>query len=679
MANIALVYKFRSDAGTLSEGNWYSEFYLDNLQRMPLSKVARSKGVTLADTKIGLTMNPVRPAQVFALCRHDFPQDAKVRLISSTESMEYLNNTDLDFNFLVSNPPVAGVSVVRAGTSTRITSAGLVAAVSADTARIDFNPTTLLPRGINIEPSRTNSLLYSADLSNAAWTKTGLNAFGAGSIADTVLSTDPAGTNLADFIQESNANSEHGVTQALASLAANADYTFSYLVKAQGRDKVRLQITDTTANTNFVQADFDLANCLVTTTAVGGNGVANTDHCKITRFQNGYFRVELSGKPNTAANTGLTVKLGLLDGSGAISYAGDSTSGIIAWGGQVEAGIDTTSYVGTTSAAVTRAADAVTVTAAAGEYTRTITRDTSEADDAFTSAGTFPLTASGTDYWVRSIELVPSYKYDSGWKKAWPAITPYTLQEWEDDNWYTGGLLPEERVGYPINYIHVMPTPQYAGYWLCLIDAQNGNTITFEDNDVEVLASDNSINSGISGFYDFAEGQTVVVSGFTNPENNGTFTIASRTDDKIIFAEDVLVDEAPGNTILMSTGNVNIGRFILGPMLQTRHNMVYGSGLRYDPKSVTNESKNGTVYTRNYSNVREFDFALDMMDKSEAIGGVLDLQLRKGDFGDVLVIGDPEDPYIYATAFLAKMKELSAIENTDFDAQSTAFRVRETK
>jgi hypothetical protein len=80
------------------------------------------------------------------------------------------------------------VTFTRTGnTATVINSSGLVAPINADLPRFDYDPTTLLCKGLLIEESSVNLLTYSELFSNAVWNvKTNVGVA-------TSATTDPAG------------------------------------------------------------------------------------------------------------------------------------------------------------------------------------------------------------------------------------------------------------------------------------------------------------------------------------------------------------------------------------------------------------------------------------------------------------------------------------------------------
>lgn len=91
-----------------------------------------------------------------------------VFLADFIENRYAVNGAEYDFADLF--------SFSRTGTAYYFNSSGVLTAASSNVPRFDYDPATLLPRGLLMETSRTNNLLYSDDLTNAAWTKTNCTA-----------------------------------------------------------------------------------------------------------------------------------------------------------------------------------------------------------------------------------------------------------------------------------------------------------------------------------------------------------------------------------------------------------------------------------------------------------------------------------------------------------------------
>jgi hypothetical protein len=172
-------------------------------------------------------------------------------------------------------------------------------------------------RGWRCEGARTNLVTYSADLTQAAWTKS--NA----TIGSNALATLD-GTSEADKIIEDNTTNQHSV--AFAAICASGDLVcYSQFLKAGERTQVALSL-DVTGTP--IVAKFDLSAGEITAADAGFWWV------DMYPFGNGWYRCILSV---VATQTSVTAKTHLLDASGNISYAGNNTSGAYAWMAQIEA------------------------------------------------------------------------------------------------------------------------------------------------------------------------------------------------------------------------------------------------------------------------------------------------------------------------------------------------------
>ena len=234
------------------------------------------------------------------------------------------------------------ITFTRATGGGRFNAAGQYEWLSANQPRFDFDPVTLEPRGILIEEQRTNLLLRSAEFDNSSWGKARSSI-----TANTVVAPD--GTLTADKLVEDTTNNSHFTSQTL-NLTAGTTYALSVFAKAAERPRVQLQTANVANWAQSVAATFDL----VSGTVVGGNGV-------ITHVGNGWYRctiIATFGGANAAG--GLNVITTPSDTTNQV-YQGDGTSGLYIWGAQLEGGSFPTSYIPTTTAQVTRAADVCSV------------------------------------------------------------------------------------------------------------------------------------------------------------------------------------------------------------------------------------------------------------------------------------------------------------------------------
>jgi hypothetical protein len=242
---------------------------------------------------------------------------------------------NLDLNFAGTKTLDPRITFTRASTGTYVGSDGLVKTATTNEARFDHNPTTGESLGLLVEEARTNLLLRSEEF-GTWWTP----------IRATVTSnstTAPNGTVTADtLIEDTTATNSHLIYAGAA--AAAGTYTFSIYAKAAGRTVFEIQ-QESGGNSRFTLTGNGTA------LALGANTVS------VTNVGNGWYRCTSS---YTA--TALHFNYITLNNGSTTFYTGDGTSGIYFWGAQLEAGASPTSYIPTTTATATRAADVASIT-----------------------------------------------------------------------------------------------------------------------------------------------------------------------------------------------------------------------------------------------------------------------------------------------------------------------------
>jgi hypothetical protein len=249
---------------------------------------------------------------------------------------------------LYSIKPTSGagdMTVVRATTATRVNSAGLIESVAINVPRLDYTDSTC--PSLLVEPQRTNLALRSEEFDNATWTTNGLNA-----TVSANVTTSPDGTSSADAILTTITNGLHYIQQRTGSATAGTTYTMSIYVKKLGYDYCRIE----TSNTATAYAIFRFSTKELT--IGGGQVVANSG--KVTEMSDGWFRIQMSILPAASATWRWWVEC--LNDVGSQAFVGDITKGLYVWGFQFEVGSYATSYIPTTSAAVTRNADVISKT-----------------------------------------------------------------------------------------------------------------------------------------------------------------------------------------------------------------------------------------------------------------------------------------------------------------------------
>jgi hypothetical protein len=241
--------------------------------------------------------------------------------------------------------PSSGVGdfdFTRSGSATRINSQGLIESVANGVSRLNYPMIDGVVKGCPhhiLEPQRSNLFTNSENYS-IGWS---LNQL----VVDVNDVISPNGTLNADFISENTTINPHFMFQSVGT-TTTSDYTISIFAKHNSRI---LQIFAGGGDvSNNPYANFDLEN-----------GVLNNNGCNdafIEDYGNGWFRCGVI--VTSAVTSGFNPCFGLvntLNSSRAFSYQGDGTSGIYVWGAMLESGSYKTSYIKTTSAAVTRSAE----------------------------------------------------------------------------------------------------------------------------------------------------------------------------------------------------------------------------------------------------------------------------------------------------------------------------------
>ena len=210
------------------------------------------------------------------------------------------------------------------------------AAASAPRFNHTFNGSSWVSKGLLIEEQRTNTATYSEDFSNASWIKT-TATISANSAAA------PDGTTTADLCYPTSTGTYRGFYKSFSS----ASVATTIFAKSAGKTAFAFVASDG----NSIGASFNLSNGTVSNVFSGHTAT-------ITPAGNGWYRCSLS-----ATTTILQVFIQDSQGTSGTSTT-NSTDGILFWGAQVESGSFPTSYIPTTTAAVTRSADVCQISGA---------------------------------------------------------------------------------------------------------------------------------------------------------------------------------------------------------------------------------------------------------------------------------------------------------------------------
>ena len=224
---------------------------------------------------------------------------------------------------------VGDFDFTRASTATRINAQGLIEEVASGENRLNYSLLDGEVVGcphLLLEPQSTNLFTYSEAINQSSWAKSNASI-----IEDTAIS--PNGTQSAETF---SITSNFGYFYKGVGLASGTTITQSIFVKNIDADRINLQVR--TASTAGL-ASFFFTNSEITSVTLTNGISADFDN-----YGNGWYRVYLTC---TTTETNQLFRF-QLNQSGMSCYV---------WGAMVEQNSYPTSYIKTTSAAVTRAAE----------------------------------------------------------------------------------------------------------------------------------------------------------------------------------------------------------------------------------------------------------------------------------------------------------------------------------
>jgi hypothetical protein len=253
---------------------------------------------------------------------------------------------------------VAEITFTRSGaTATRVNASGLIETVAADTPRFDYDPVTLAIKGLLIEEARTNLCLQS-NAFTTTWADTG---GGASPVQD---ADGPLGAGTAWTLTDDDAGAFEGRAQSWTVANDSLIHVFSIYIEktvsAPSAFGVNFSLSGGTGISHNIRLNTNSGNV-----TGGGNPFVEDKGdfwrlvCSITNNSTGNTTLSVGIFPATRANVG--------DTPGGPDSAAATGSAVVS-AAQLEKAAFHSSYIPTTTAAVTRNADVATVSDISGFF-----------------------------------------------------------------------------------------------------------------------------------------------------------------------------------------------------------------------------------------------------------------------------------------------------------------------
>lgn len=282
----------------------------------------------------------------------------------------------------------AGVTFSRSTTGARYNASGTLESIVTNAPRFDYDPATLALKGVLIEPQRTNLAFgpFSSQL---------LTVY-------TNVAVSPDGTsNAYQAIDAAASGTHYAYTNggSLIAYVSGTGYTCSAYLKAGTASVVQMTFP-TAAFGSGQYANFDLSAGVV----AASSGVT----ASIAAAGNGWFRCSITASATASASAGGQVFVMTNNNGSAArlpSYLGTGQSFYV-FGPQLEIGSSVSSYIPTTSSAVTRAADQLSLTVTSDVTTLRYTFDDDSTQDVAVSSGSYTVPTNLNRAWIKRIQSV---------------------------------------------------------------------------------------------------------------------------------------------------------------------------------------------------------------------------------------------------------------------------------
>lgn len=304
----------------------------------------------------------------------------------------------LPLDFTTGSLPT-GVTEARTSTASYLNSSGVMAFASVDAARFDFLVSGSYAAGtpaLLVEPAATNL-------------NTNSNNFGSWGSNNSTFTANvavaPDGTTTAGRIVPNTSYGSHNYYQGASTGISLVAASVWMKADAYGFGAITIGVDNASASYTIV---VDLSNGTITSSYAGNSPGSPIGY--VEYGGNGWYRLVVSAQNVTTNTCYMSVSPSnsgtpTFASNGDATFAGDGTSGILIAASQKELGPKATSYIATTSSAVTRSADAISFTIPDGVTSLTYTFDDSSTQDMSVSAGAYTVPMNLNRTRIRTIAV----------------------------------------------------------------------------------------------------------------------------------------------------------------------------------------------------------------------------------------------------------------------------------
>ena len=258
----------------------------------------------------------------------------------------------LDLAFAATKALDPRITFTRASAGTYVGSDGTLRTAGVNEARFDHAPLTLESLGLLVEEARTNLLLRSEEF-QTTWSPLNITV-------STDTSISPTGSLTADTITPAASTAAHLISQT-ATVVASTPCTASVYIKNDGAPFVQVVYDNGASVGAFINVNTSTG---AITRGPELAGVATNATGSVVSVGNGWYRVNVGATHTGTIGRILISPLPAASSAASVnpSTTTAATDKVLLWGAQLEAGAFATSYIPTTTATVTRAADVASIT-----------------------------------------------------------------------------------------------------------------------------------------------------------------------------------------------------------------------------------------------------------------------------------------------------------------------------